>query len=150
MYNGIYPWSEAVLSENVAIFNKIIFSVTNHSRFRYAGLGVAWFVENRLYVIFIVHLLWSSITKYTVSFICSGYYGSWHLLPRLDLRFMRMGKLRCAFWIVQVIAYPFPDSKLSCPNIGPTSLLSSQRWTNVRPPYLAVWVSCPLRLDDIR
>ena len=32
-----------------------------------------------------------------------------------------------------------PDSNEGWPNVGPTSVLSSRRWANVSPTYIAVW-----------
>ena len=32
-----------------------------------------------------------------------------------------------------------PDSNVGWPNVCPTSVLSSRRWANVRPTFIAVW-----------
>ena len=39
--------------------------------------------------------------------------------------------------------HTYPDSNLEWPNVGPTSVLSSRRWANVTPTYIAVWVLTP-------
>ena len=36
-----------------------------------------------------------------------------------------------------------PDSNAGWPNVGPTSVLSSRRWTNAAPTYIAVWECLP-------
>ena len=40
----------------------------------------------------------------------------------------------------------FPDSDVGWPNVDPTSVLSSRRWANVSPTFIAVWVS---RCSDV-
>ena len=37
------------------------------------------------------------------------------------------------------IVFTVPDSNVGWPNVGPTSALSSRRWPNVSPVYIAVW-----------
>ena len=39
-------------------------------------------------------------------------------------------------WMIYVY---IPDSNVGWPDVGPTSVLSSRRWANVRPTYIAVW-----------
>ena len=34
-----------------------------------------------------------------------------------------------------------PDNNVGWPNVGPTSILSSRRWANVSPTYIAVWLA---------
>ena len=44
----------------------------------------------------------------------------------------------------------YPDSSVGWPNVGPTSVLPSQRWANVSPTFIAVWVLCKTCISKYR
>ena len=47
--------------------------------------------------------------------------------------------------VLLVIIITIPDSNVSWPNVGPTSVLSSRRWANVSPTFIVVWECCCCR-----